>query len=76
VSGYADEYQVLVGRTIKSITPMTDEELKMHDWADRVYAERACVIELDNGTYVVPVADPEGNTPGALWVINPEEQPE
>lgn len=75
MSGYAEQYQQLVGKTITSVTPMTDEELKMYDWHGRAYEERACVIELDVGTYLVPMSDPEGNAPGVLQVINPEEQP-
>lgn len=53
--------KVLVGRTIRSVGYMTDEE------KDNVgFYHKALVIELDDGTVLYPSSDDEGNDAGAI----------
>lgn len=56
---YAREH--LVGRTIRAASYMSSQEQDSQDWN-----ASALVIELDNGTIIYPMADDEGNAPGAL----------
>jgi hypothetical protein len=51
----------LVGRTITHVRPLTPEEIRSLAWF-----EDGIVIELDDGTALVPMRDPEGNGPGAI----------
>jgi hypothetical protein len=62
-----DAYGHLVGRTITKVRPMTSEELAAVDWSGR-FGEMPVVIELDDGTAVIPSRDFEGNGPGALFI--------
>ena len=52
----------LEGRTIKSVSYMTEEEAAKSGWT-----KRAVVIELDDGTIIWPSQDDEGNDAGALF---------
>lgn len=65
------QYGALVGRTIKEIRPMYEEELKNFDWDD--YSSTPLVIILDDGTVLIPSSDPEGNQAGHLFVESLEE---
>lgn len=51
----------LVGRSIKAVTYMTAEEADQYGWD-----QRGVVIVLDNDEVLIPMADDEGNGPGAL----------
>ncbi len=53
---------LLVGKTIKSVRYMTDAEVKNSMW----YAA-ALIIEFTDGSWIVPMADDEGNNAGAIW---------
>jgi len=53
---------VLLGRTIKSVRYLTNEEMKDMDWY-----KRPILIELDNGTLCIPSRDDEGNDGGSLF---------
>lgn len=53
--------EVLKGRTIKEVRYMTPKEAQ-----DSGFHSRPVVLELDNGTYVYPMMDDEGNDGGAL----------
>jgi hypothetical protein len=54
--------QRLVGRTIKDA---------FYEDAD---GEQELFIELDDGSVIIPMADPEGNGPGALHCIFADEE--
>jgi hypothetical protein len=61
------EYGSLVGKTIKAIRPMTRGECDDLMW-EYGYEREACVVIFTDGTAVVPMADPEGNSPGFLAI--------
>ena len=52
----------LVGKKIKSIRYMSDEEQEDIGWYSK-----AVVIELDNGTIMYPSQDDEGNDAGSIF---------
>ena len=54
--------RVLLGRVIKSIRYLTDEEMELMGW----YKRPIC-FELDNGTLCIPSMDDEGNDGGSLF---------
>jgi hypothetical protein len=58
----ADAAALLVGRTIKAVRYLTDEEQDFFGWY-----RSGLVIILDNGIQIVPSADDEGNDAGALF---------
>jgi hypothetical protein len=51
--------KMLEGRTIVHVRYLTEEEAE--DWFGR-----PVVMFLDNGEYIIPIADDEGNDGGAL----------
>ena len=51
----------LVGKTIKEVRYISDEEARGMDWH-----ARAVAIQLSDGQWVFPMQDDEGNGPGAL----------
>ena len=53
--------QVLVGKKIKEVRYMTDEEATEAMWYNK-----PLVIIFEDGTYIFPMADDEGNDGGAL----------
>ena len=55
----------LVGRTIVSVGYMTKEEVEINGWS-----KSGVIMGLDDGTYIYPLADDEGNNPGALDTTN------
>ena len=52
----------LIGRTIKEVRYLTDEEMEDLGWSDR-----SLVIYFDNGEFIFPARDDEGNGAGALF---------
>lgn len=56
---------LLVGKTIKYIRYMNDHEMEYFMWN-----KRPVVIVLDDGTFIVPQRDDEGNDGGALSIIS------
>lgn len=56
----------LHGRAIVRVRPMTPEEAIELAWDP---SDRPAVIELDDGTLMFASCDPEGNGPGALFVL-------
>ena len=58
----------LVGRTIVAVHEMNSEEYKNMDWYQGSHP--AIILELDNGTLVIPSQDPELNNSGYLYIIN------
>ena len=53
--------KMLKGRTIVGVRYMCEEEAEDQDWYSR-----PIVMFLDNGEYIFPMADDEGNNGGAL----------
>lgn len=52
----------LVGKTIKKVRYMTEQE------ADNMYwSKRPLVIHFTDGSFLIPQADDEANDGGALW---------
>lgn len=51
----------LLGRTIKNIRFMTEEEREANGWSNR-----GIVIVLDDNHILYPMADDEGNNSGAM----------
>lgn len=58
------EYKSLLGRTIRSVRPMTEKEMEQFGWEH--CQEPGVVFGLDNGNWFIPMMDEEGNGPGAL----------
>jgi len=58
----------LVGRTITQVRYMSEEETKDMGWY-----KRPLVINLDDGTMLIPSMDDEGNDGGALFGQNKDE---
>ena len=54
--------KVLVGKTIKEVRYMTDEEAKESMWYNK-----PLVIFFTDGTYIYPMMDDEGNDGGAIY---------
>ena len=52
----------LVGRTIKQVRYLTEEECEDLNWYSR-----PIIIQLSDGTMVFPSSDDEGNNAGALF---------
>jgi len=59
----------LVGKKIKSISYMTEEEVNAKYWS-----RSAVVIELEDGTCLFPSSDDEGNEAGAIFTTLEELQ--
>ena len=63
----------LENQTVSEVRQMTDAELECEGWQH--YCGKApTVIVFENGTKVYPSSDPEGNSPGALFGIDDDEQ--
>lgn len=52
----------LIGKTIKNVRYMTDEELENNFWS-----KRPLVIFFTDGSYIYASSDDEGNEAGALF---------
>jgi hypothetical protein len=61
------EYGALVGRTIKTIRPLTPVERTGFGWSSSTTLVPMVII-LDDGTALVPASDPEGNDSGHIFV--------
>lgn len=61
----AEAARVLKGRTITSVRYLTRDEATQFGWG-----RRCVVLTLDNGNFVVPQSDDEGNDAGVLVVIH------
>ena len=65
------EYSNLIGRTIKSIRPLSKSELDDLYWS-KSYGDLAFAIILDDGQVMIPAADPECNGPGFILTADLE----
>jgi hypothetical protein len=55
-----DAAKYLVGRKIVSVGYMTKKEC-----LDNMWDRAGLILELDDGTFMYPLSDDEGNSPGA-----------
>ena len=62
MTDFDKQAQILVGRIIKAVRYLSEAEADAHDWAFR-----PIVIELDDGTFIYPSQDDEGNEAGTLF---------
>ena len=60
---------LLLGRRIVKIEWMTNQEADKLDWSSRP----VCMM-LDDGTWIYPQRDDEGNDGGALFIINKDKE--
>jgi len=67
VSYIEREWGELVGKTIKTVRPLTRSEAEQFCWEYETNHE-AMVIIFTDGTIVIPFADPEGNGAGFLFM--------
>jgi len=61
---YEKEYAKLVGRRIVSVRALTAEETGEFGWEHA--REPGAAFFVDNGEWIIPMRDDEGNEPGAL----------
>ena len=62
--------KMLVGKKIVKVQWMSDKEIEEIGW----HSKPVC-MQLDDGTWIFPMADDEGNDGGALAVGNAETLP-
>ena len=62
---WAKEFNHLVGLKIVGVRYLTQEETEASGW----YSS-PIVIELSDGSALIPQQDDEGNDGGALWIAN------
>ena len=62
--------KMLVGKKIVKVQWMNDKEIEDIGWHSRPVC-----MQLDDGTWIFPMADDEGNDGGALAVGNAETLP-
>ena len=55
----------IIGKKIAKIRKMTQEEMEEEYWGGMP----PVVLELEDGTVIIPSQDYEGNGPGALFVV-------
>lgn len=59
--------KLLLGKKIVKVRYLKDEEMEMLGWYNR-----SIVLQLEDGTFVFPSADDEGNNAGALFFSTKE----
>ncbi|MBM4058557.1 MAG: hypothetical protein FJ275_10045 [Planctomycetes bacterium] len=59
------DYGSFVGKKIKLIRPLTEDECSGMGW-EFAYEDYAVVVEFTDGTGFIPMRDPEGNGAGFL----------
>ena len=52
----------LIGKTIKSVRYMTNEEME-----DFMWYRKPVIIDFTDGSWIIPQSDDEGNNGGALY---------
>lgn len=63
----------LSGRTIEAGRPATQAELARHGWSVDRNDGPPTVFDVSGGVTLIPSRDPEGNGPGALFAILPDQ---
>lgn len=61
--------KLLLGRQIVKVEYLSDEEAEEGMW----YSKPVC-FQLDDGTWLMPMRDDEGNDGGALSVVNDKSE--
>lgn len=61
------EFGSLVGRTITGVRVLTDDDMTECGW-ESGYGDTAFEFVLDDGRTLLPSSDPEGNSPGHVFV--------
>lgn len=61
-----NEFRVLIGKTIVNVRHMLPDEIEYFYWFEPV--DETLVIEFSDGTFAIPMQDPEGNGPGFLHI--------
>ena len=61
--------RALLNKRIIKVEYMSKNEANQYDWNDR-----PVTFILDDGTRVIPQSDDEGNSGGALWFGNKDEE--
>ena len=61
------EFGSLVGRTITEVRVLTDDDMEQCGW-ESGFGAVAFEFVLDDGRTLVPSSDPEGNSPGHVFV--------
>lgn len=73
VATYVHEsFMQLIGKQVRAIRLLSDEEIEEMDWY-----QGGCpcwAIVFTDGTILVPSADPEGNGPGWGFVFSPDDE--
>jgi len=62
---WSNRFRNLLGKRIVGVRYLTQEETEASGW----YSS-PIVIELDDGSALIPQQDDEGNDGGALWIAN------
>jgi hypothetical protein len=62
-------HEWLIGKKIKNVRPMTDEEAKAEDWYGNYMGT---VLEVEGGGKIYASSDPEGNGPGQMYGVKPD----
>lgn len=60
-----------IGRTIVGFRKLTDTEMEQRMWYPSA-GDMPMVIELDDGSCLLPMRDPEGNGPGVVTWTSPQ----
>ena len=66
------QYGWLIDKTIKKIRPLTPAEIESYGWD--YGSEVPFVIFFNDGSWIMPVSDDEGNSAGALFTYNYSEE--
>lgn len=67
VFGGTDDHQMLVGRFIREVRPMTFAELERQAWTISSWEKPPLALVM-TGAILFPSKDPEGNGPG-IWAL-------
>lgn len=60
-----EEFSSLIGKTVVGVRELDQYECDQFLWSPR-RRKVAFVLELNDGSFLVPSSDPEGNDPGHL----------
>lgn len=73
LEGSLQDQDDLIGATIEDITPMSEATINQYGWEVNAHRPAPPVLALSNGRTLYPLQDPEGNGPGALYHIDPDD---
>lgn len=61
----------MIGKKISSVRELTEDEYEQMGWSKNTWSIAVAMV-FDDGTFMIPVSDPEMNNPG--WVISSHAQ--